>query len=235
MRAGMGFARPDGQHVADAAALDELAGLHHRRAENFRLGVAMQHARGFDGLEHLAGFMPIARQRLRADDMLAGAGAANRQILMKMIRHAENDQVEILAGDDAVDVGGCLGDVPFLGESSRHARPTARPRRGFPSRHVLQALQIEIADKSASQEADANGHGRDFNWRMSAMRCGSKKKARRLSQVCVAFEDESDMALCVNGISDALRFERSVPFTFSSGMSPLFAFPAPPIRGGRFP
>ena len=86
-----GTAGPHGEDPANAAALDVLAGFDHRRAENFRFRVAVQNSRRLDGIEHRFRFMAVARERLGADDMLARPGALDRQIIVKVIRHAEND------------------------------------------------------------------------------------------------------------------------------------------------
>ena len=63
-----------GEATLDAAALDDLARLHHAGREDLGLGIAVHGARFSGGLEHAPGLVAVAGQRLGADLVAAQLG-----------------------------------------------------------------------------------------------------------------------------------------------------------------
>src|SRR5206468_2530854 len=90
--------------------------------------------------------------------VLAGLRALERLLQVDVVRRPQNDQVEVLAVDDAVDIGRRLGDAPAFCE----ALPVLQGRRGddrnLPPSNVLEAVEVEGVDEAAAEQADANGH-----------------------------------------------------------------------------
>ena len=80
-----------------------------------------------------------------------------------MVRHANDDQFEILALDDGGDIGSRFSNVPFARETLRMIEGGRCHDGDLPVRHIPQPLQVEVADESAAHKTNSNRHGESFN------------------------------------------------------------------------
>ena len=104
------------ERPADAALVDQLLGQGDRRHAAIVEPDHVRHARLLDGGGHLFALGHVHRQRLFAEDHLAGLGGGQHDLAVRVVRRADVDHVDVVAGDQLPPVGLVRLIAPVLGE-----------------------------------------------------------------------------------------------------------------------
>ena len=89
---------------ANAAFVDELPDQGDGRHAAVVEGHHIRHAGLLDRGDHLFALGRVHRQRLLADDHLAGRGGGQHDLFVKMIGEADIDQINVVAGNDFLPI-----------------------------------------------------------------------------------------------------------------------------------
>src|SRR6202022_1138949 len=85
------------EDTAEATLVDQLPGERDRGYAAVVVPDHVRHARLFNGLDHLLALLAVHRQRLLAQDHLAGPGGGQGNLRVRVVRRADVDQVNVLA------------------------------------------------------------------------------------------------------------------------------------------
>jgi hypothetical protein len=105
----------DMERLADGAGIEALLELLHRRLPAALMADAEGDARLLAGLDHPLRGLDGERQRLLAEDLLAGGSGLQRQRLMQRVRHGDDDRVDLRILEHLLDIVG-ERDAVFAGE-----------------------------------------------------------------------------------------------------------------------
>ena len=142
----------------DATVLDVLARKRHRGRATIVEGDHVGDAGRLNGVIHRPGFGAGARQRLFADDMLAGLRRRDGDFSVAVVGRDDIDDVDVLTRDDllpvvrglfeAVTLATCLGE--FLRHVDQHLAMRDRRRRPEEHRHRRIGQGVRLAHESAA-------------------------------------------------------------------------------------
>ena len=119
------------QHLAELAALDELARIAQRRNETRGEGALVDNAGGGDRLPQRERLIASAAQRLLAKDMLAVGGGGDGGLRVQIVRRRIDEQVDARIGDQGLPIRLLLGPT-----ETRLAFPTS-PRIDIGDHHQI--------------------------------------------------------------------------------------------------
>jgi hypothetical protein len=114
MGAGVGFARADPEDAADGAGIDGLFGFDDAGGKDFGFGVTVEGAGGGGGLPHLEGLGAVAAKGFGADLVAAVLGELERDGEMGLVGKGDDEEIDVVTGDEGVEIGGGEGDIPAV-------------------------------------------------------------------------------------------------------------------------
>jgi hypothetical protein len=133
--------RADVADRAEATCLDQLSHQRHGRHAAVVEAAHRPYAPGLrlrGGRGHLAGLGHRVGQRFLAEHVLAGGERGQRDLLVRVARGADVDEVDVLPGDHAPPVGGVLRPAEFRGRGGDTGVAATADQR-----HLRRQRQIE--------------------------------------------------------------------------------------------
>ena len=120
--------------AAEPAFVDELLGERDGRHAAVVVPHRVRHARLLDGGDHLLPLGRVHRQRLLAEDHLAGLGRGDRDVVVQVVRHADVDRVDVRALDQLPPIGFDRRVAPRVGKLLGLLRIARTQRPAAPAR-----------------------------------------------------------------------------------------------------
>src|SRR5262245_60683982 len=168
MRTGMLLELLQQVDVTYGAFLGEMPDTLVLRREAQFLGVHQLAAMLAAHRNHVVRFFERYRQRFLDDDVLAGTGGGDRRAVMKEVGQADVDNLAIGLGNQLIDVGVPLRNLPVFGDALG-VFGSPREHGGYLRlRHKPgERLQMNVSDKSGTENGDLGWrHARDLPGRV---------------------------------------------------------------------
>ena len=152
MRSAVRLARAHPDHAADPAALDRLPRFDDARARRPR----SPHIRASRPDLSAAASICFASARLRASGFVHtwlrfAFGQRERDRQVRLVRQSDDEQVDVVARDGAVELGGRFGDAPVLRKSPGAGRGSRVVQHDLLAVDVLQSLHVEVGHEAGAE------------------------------------------------------------------------------------
>ena len=145
--------------LAQRAGIEELFQADVFGGEAKLLGIHQFHVGLAAGRDHPVGFGQIQAERLFHDDVLAGAAASKCDLAVQVIRHADDDHIDLRHGEELPIIGKGARDVVFRCEGLDVTLLPGGHRQDLRLSALLQRFRVNGGDELRSD--DSHPHGFD--------------------------------------------------------------------------
>src|SRR5437588_8785441 len=156
VRTAMRLARTNPKNAAEGPTLDQLARLHYRRSEHFRLRIPMHCAGSSRGIKHGLCLCRGSAQGLRANLIFSRLRQFNRYRQMYLVRQRDDVQVQVASSNKRIHICTRFRNGPAARKIGSTCGISRVVNNDFGPCDILKSLHVEIGHKARSQQGDTN-------------------------------------------------------------------------------